>query len=66
MTTAQKREKFIKEYPEMFEDINDKIAIGEFRAIDEIGNFDHVDTYVKEYIITLLCDELIKLTGAEQ
>jgi hypothetical protein len=65
MTTAQKRAKFIKEYPERLADINEAIELGEYRNVDEMGNYAQIDTYAKEYIITLLCDELIRLTNEE-
>ena len=63
MTTAQKREKFIKDRPKDFDLITTAIETGEYRIVDGFANSEYVEKHIKDYIITLLCDELIKLTN---
>ena len=67
MTTAEKREKFSKEMPVLFDEICEKIEQGEYRQVDYACNFEgaNLDRHILEYVITLLCDELIALTNEE-
>lgn len=62
MTTAEKRLRFEKELPTTFAAVIDLIDNGEFREIDRLVNTKELPQYAKDYIVTLLCDELVVLT----
>ena len=56
--TSEKREYIEKNFPGTFDFVNHSLNTTEFRAIDtEMQNIP--DVWVLQYVITLLCDELI-------
>ena len=62
MKTSEKREYIIKKYPALLEAIQDQIENQEFRQLDTACQIID-DNKILQYIITLLCDELIQLTN---
>ena len=61
MTTAEKRKYIEHNYPALWDSLNHKLETGEIRSIDsEMQEIE--DTWVLQYTITWLCDELVLLT----
>lgn len=62
MKTSNKRQYIEKNFPGTFDFINHNLNVEEYRLIDsEMQKID--DVWVLQYVITLLCDELVLLTN---
>lgn len=65
MTTAERRTKFLETEPVLLNYIYKYLEEGKYRDIetDCLNDKRLSDPDLKDYVITLLCDELIKLTN---
>lgn len=57
MTTAEKREHFLKTSPKQFNKVMHLIQKGEYRQVDALVNIWN-DPICIAYVVTWLCDEL--------
>jgi len=69
MRTSEKLERLEADYPVFLSSIREAIELGEYREVDRLVNGvkhtgkRYIPKFAKEYVITLLCDELTRLTN---
>lgn len=61
MKTSEKRKICYRNYPNIMNEICEATVTGEYRYVDNLMQTTE-DKHLLQYVITLLCDELILLT----